>query len=81
MRKGGLDIGADAALLHIQQLCMSGAAIAYSGPGCAYRDKEWTFSSTSATRTIASGWKAATQASTALVNACNACHLMKMKVS
>ncbi len=43
MGKGGLDIGADAALLHIQQLCTSGAAIAYSGPGCAYRDKERTF--------------------------------------
>jgi urocanate reductase len=39
-----MDIGADAALLHIQQLRMSGSAIAYSGPGSALiADKEGTF--------------------------------------
>jgi len=39
-----MDIGADAALLHIQQLRMSGSAVAYSGPGSALiADKEGTF--------------------------------------
>jgi succinate dehydrogenase/fumarate reductase flavoprotein subunit len=39
-----MDIGADAALLHIQQLRMSGSAVAYSGPGSALiADKEGTY--------------------------------------
>ena len=39
-----MDIGADAALLHIQQLRMSGSAVAYSGPGSALiAEKEGTF--------------------------------------
>jgi succinate dehydrogenase/fumarate reductase flavoprotein subunit len=39
-----MDIGADAALLNIQQLRMSGSAVAYSGPGSALiADKEGTF--------------------------------------
>ncbi len=39
-----MDIGADAALLHIQQLRMSGSVVAYSGPGSALiAEKEGTF--------------------------------------
>jgi succinate dehydrogenase/fumarate reductase flavoprotein subunit len=39
-----MDIGADAALLNMQQLRMSGSAVAYSGPGSALiAEKEGTF--------------------------------------
>jgi succinate dehydrogenase/fumarate reductase flavoprotein subunit len=39
-----MDIGADAAMMHVQQLRMSGSAIAYSGPGSLLiAEKEGTF--------------------------------------